>query len=159
MDNPNDPRDPGSFDLDWIRAGELPDLGELLAASLREDLRFVKRLCDDWASGINRFDQPGEGLLVALDGTRVVGVCGLNRDPFVAGEGIGRVRRFYVLPAYRRQGLGGRMLDELVARALPHFTVLRVLSLEARDFYRTHGFRLLEGDPDASHERVLDGTR
>jgi GNAT superfamily N-acetyltransferase len=159
MENLGDTQETGSFDLKWVQDGELPDVGELLAGSLREDLRFVKRLCDDWAAGINRFDKPGEGLLVALDGARVVAVCGLNRDPFAAGEGVGRVRRFYVLPAYRRQGLGGRMLDELVARAHPHFTVLRVHSHEARDFYLTHAFRPLEGDPDASHERVLGDTR
>jgi len=56
------------------------DLGVLLAESEQAGLRLVRRLIEEWVSGANRFDRPGEMLVGAwLDG-RVVGVCGLNVD-------------------------------------------------------------------------------
>lgn len=37
-------------------------LDVLLADSEREGSRFVRRLVDEWATGTNRFDRPGEAL-------------------------------------------------------------------------------------------------
>ena len=37
-------------------------LDVLLADSEREGWRFVRRLVDEWATGSNRFDRPGEAL-------------------------------------------------------------------------------------------------
>src|SRR4051812_2163930 len=84
-----------------------PDsLAELVAESERSDFRFVRKLMDDWISGINRFDKPGEALFTVTVDSRVVAVGGLNQDRYVGVPGIGRVRRLYVLEAFRRRGVG-----------------------------------------------------
>ena len=40
-------------------------VGELVAESERLGLRLVRRLADEWATGANRFDRPGEILFGA----------------------------------------------------------------------------------------------
>jgi hypothetical protein len=45
---------------------DLPPLDELRIESLREGYRFIDRLCDEWASGSNRFSAPGEALFLDL---------------------------------------------------------------------------------------------
>src|SRR5688572_6670308 len=82
----------------------------LVAPSKREGWRYVQRLAEEWASGANRFDQLGEVLLVARVEGKIVGVCGLNIDPYTGDPTIGRVRRLYVHPDYRGQGLGRELL-------------------------------------------------
>ena len=57
----------------------------------RDGHRFVTRLVNDWASGVNRFDAPGEHLMAAVRNGLVLGVCGLNRDPYTAETGVGRL--------------------------------------------------------------------
>src|SRR2546423_527345 len=59
-------------------------LATLIAESERGGLRFVRRLADEWTSGANRFDRPGEALFLARSGDDVIGVCGLNIDPYAA---------------------------------------------------------------------------
>jgi hypothetical protein len=57
----------------------------LVAESERDGWRFVRRLVDEWVAGTNRFDRPGEVLLAACVDKALVGVCGLNADPY-AGD-------------------------------------------------------------------------
>ena len=83
--------------VDAVRVASLDHLGPLIDDSEREGLRFVRRLADEWASGANRFDRPGEMLFVAWGEGQVVGVAGLNVDPYTDGSGVGRVRHLYVL--------------------------------------------------------------
>lgn len=85
-------------------------LHDLLAESEEAGSRIVRRLIEEWASGVNRFDGPGEALLGASVGGRLVGVCGLNLDPYAVEAGVGRVRHLYVLSAFRRLGVGRHLV-------------------------------------------------
>src|SRR5262249_51280807 len=67
-------------------------VSELVVESERFGLRLVRRLTEEWASGVNRFDRPGEILFGAFIDGRLVGVCGLNVDPYAGNERVGRVR-------------------------------------------------------------------
>src|SRR5688500_17640510 len=87
---------------------DITALNELLAESERDGWRHVRRLVDDWSAGTNRFRRGAEVLFAARAGGAVVGVCGLNIDPFAEAT-TGRVRRLYVLRAYRRHGIGRRL--------------------------------------------------
>ena len=71
------------------RLQDLPSdaLGALVAESEEAGLRFVRRLLDEWASGANRFDRPGEALFAARVGGRLVGVCGTRMPPIGASAG------------------------------------------------------------------------
>jgi GNAT superfamily N-acetyltransferase len=89
-------------------------LDALIAESEPEGLGFVRRLAEEWTSGVNRFDRPGEVLFVARMAEQVVGVCGLNVDPYATGPTVGRVRHLYVLAACRRLGVGRRLVAEVI---------------------------------------------
>ena len=105
-------------------------LAALLAESEQQGFRFVRRLVEEWESGANRFDRPGEALFVARVGNDVVGVCGLHVDPYADDPKIGRVRHLYVL--------------------VPH---LRTANATAARLYERLGFRRTAA---RDHTHVLD---
>ena len=84
----------------------------------------------------------------------MVGICGLNRDPYASDSRIGRVRRLYVAPAQRRHGVGRELLETVVTHARRHFRLLRVRSEAANEFYTAQGFRRVASDEEVTH--VLD---
>jgi GNAT superfamily N-acetyltransferase len=132
----------------------LPDrLADLVAESETAGLRFLRRLVVDWESGHNRFAGPGEAFFAAVSGPRVVGVCGLNADPYAAVPGVGRVRRLYVLAAFRRSGVGRRLVRAVVAAARGPFQQLRLRTdgEAAARFYVALGFQPCAGVPDCTH--------
>src|SRR5690349_19502347 len=102
----------------------LSDLRPLLDESLAEGYGFIQKLWDEYESGVNRFDTGGAILLGAFDGQRLVGVGGVQRDPYLKRDDVGRIRHLYVLAAYRRQGVGKRLLEALIDHAQAHFTLL-----------------------------------
>lgn len=55
---------------------------ELRSQSMAEGFNMLRRLEDNWLSGHNRFDRPGEKLIGASVEGFIIGVCGLNIDPF-----------------------------------------------------------------------------
>jgi GNAT superfamily N-acetyltransferase len=120
---------------------------EHLAAPIAENeaqgLSFVKRLADEWASGANRFDRPGEALFAVRDAADIVGVGGLNVDPYTTEPGTGRLRHVYVMAAHRRRGLGAVLVGEIIAAARGHFHTLRLSTSnpDAARLYERLGFR------------------
>jgi GNAT superfamily N-acetyltransferase len=145
------------------RVAELgPDaLATLIAESEASGLRFVRRLVDDWATAANRFDRPGEALFVARDGSAIVGVGGLNVDPYTADAAVGRVRHLYVLSAHRRRGIGERLVATIVDAARGRFHTLRLSTSnpEAAQLYERLGFRVRVGDAACTHVMPLATAR
>ncbi len=130
-------------------------LDALLAESEQAGSLIVRRLVHEWASGANRFDRPGESLFAARIEGRLVGVCGLNIDPYSPELRLGRVRHLYVLSAYRRRGIGRQLVAEVIAAARGRFDHLRLSTGNpvAARFYEGLGFRVAE----AAHcTHVLD---
>ena len=151
-------REPGSRDFAIERVSALPDLSELLDASLAEGHAFVQRTIDEFESGKNRFDRPGEVFFAARDACGcIVGTCGLNLDPYLNDESIGRVRHLYVLPKFRRCGVARALLDRVIAAAKGRFRALRIRTRNpaADALYRSAGFALVNGDPMVTHSMTL----
>ncbi|HXD98310.1 MAG TPA: GNAT family N-acetyltransferase [Candidatus Acidoferrum sp.] len=134
-------------------------MGALIAESEANALCFLRRLADEWTSGTNRFDGPGEVLFVARIGGQAVGVCGLNVDPYAGDPSIGRVRHLYVLAAHRRAGTGRRLVAEIVAAARGRFGRLRLRTQnpEAARLYEQLGFRRSADERDCTHVMDLVG--
>ncbi|HKA60993.1 MAG TPA: GNAT family N-acetyltransferase [Methylomirabilota bacterium] len=135
-------------------SGEPADrLQALVSESERQGFRFVRRLVEEWSSGANRFDRPGEVLFAARSGDDVVGVCGLNVDPHASDPRVGRVRHLYVLVPYRRAGVGEHLVADIIGTARGRFTRLhlRTTSAAAARLYERLGFRPTSGAPDHSH--------
>lgn len=131
----------------------LVGLEALLAESEQAGLRLVRRLVDEWASGANRFDQPGEALFTARIGGRIVGVCGLNIDPYAEAPAVGRVRHLYVLQAQRRLGVGRALVAAVLDAARGRFRCVRLRTTNpaAARLYESLGFRPSAGQPDCTH--------
>lgn len=142
------------------RVHDLPvdALGALVVESEQAGLTFVRRLVDEWVSGTNRFDRPGEALFGLWVDGRLIGVCGLNIDPYTNAARVGRVRHLYVLSAFRRLGAGRRLVIEVIQAGRGVFDVLRLSTSNpaAARLYKTLGFRPIEESAkDATHEVSL----
>jgi len=61
-------------------------LTPLVEESLAQGFRAIDRLVDEWQTGKNRFSKPGEVLFLAWFADQVIGVCGLNQDPYADFE-------------------------------------------------------------------------
>jgi GNAT superfamily N-acetyltransferase len=134
-------------------ADDLVSEGDQLGA------RFVRRLVEEWTDGTNRFDRPGEALFGAWIDGRLVGVCGLNIDPYAGDERVGRVRHLYVLSGFRGSGVGRRLVTHVITAAHGRFDALRLRtnnSVAAR-LYETLGFLSCAGHADHTHVRKERG--
>lgn len=122
---------------------------------------MLRRLWKEWRNGGNRFALPGEALFGAFRDETLVGVCGLNRDPYggraeaEAGVEVGRVRHLYVARAERRQGVARALLQAVIAAAEGRFTRLELwtLSPEAGALFRSLDFEEVTDRVFATHER------
>ena len=130
-------------------------LAALLAESEQQGFGFVRRLVEEWESEANRFDRPGEALFVARVGDDVVGVCGLNVDPYAGDPKIGRVRHLYVLVPHRRSGIGEQLVADVLEAAQGRFARLhlRTTNATAARLYERMGFRRTAA---RDHTHVLD---
>lgn len=148
--------------VEILRVHELPAAGlaELVAESTAAGHRFVQRLVEEWEDGSNRFDRLGEALFVANVAGKLVGVCGLNRDPYTADDRVGRVRHLYVLAAVRRRGIGRQLLEHVRTTAREHFQVLRLRTNTeaAARFYEDIGFDRCPDETDCTHRLQLSAA-
>jgi GNAT superfamily N-acetyltransferase len=140
---------------------ELPeDFARLVELSLREDFLALQRMRENWNAGLNRFNAPGEVLFGARVGSRLIGICGLNRDPYAKSSGIGRVRHLYVDPEYRRHGVGRALVAQVIECAKCSFSHLRLRTLraDADMFYVALGFLRMPGAKDVTHELEMSAS-
>lgn len=130
----------------------VPGIEALHAEACREGYDFIETLVEEWATGSNRFNGPGEALCGHLDQGLLVAVGGLNCDPFARRPDMGRIRRVYVRPAWRNKGIGQALVTALVDQARTHFRCvrLRAENAGAARLYERMGFAPLQ-DPDATH--------
>ena len=83
----------------WAEAG-CPDISQLEELASDEGHSFVTRTRIEWESGANCFDLPGESLFVAIAEGLIVGICGMNKDPYLCDPLVGRLRHLYVHPSH-----------------------------------------------------------
>lgn len=143
----------------------LDDLGDnlldpLILESESEGWRFVRRLADEWKAGTNWFDRPGEALFAAWAGDEIVGVCGVNADPYAGDPLIGRVRRLYVARSHRRCGIGRQLVEAVLHAASGRFTSLRLRTenADASRLYERLGFEATSGIPDCTHVLAIGSS-
>lgn len=134
----------------------LPGFEALAAGAAAEGFEFLDRLLVEWESGSNRFDRPGEALLGVFDDETLIGIGGLNRDPFLDDPAVGRIRRIYIRAAWRNCGIGANLVSALLGRANGSFDQvrLRAVSKDAGRLYERLGFQPIE-DAHATHVLVL----
>ena len=139
--------------IDRLRQFEPDLLSDLVAESEAAGLRFVRRLVDEWINGSNRFERRGETLYAARLSRRIIGIGGLNVDPYAREPGIGRIRHLYVLSNFRRQGTGRQLVEAVIRAARANFQLLRLRteSPTAGWYYQALGFQACAGVPNSTH--------
>lgn len=139
---------------------ELPkEIADLEEQAASEGFNFVGRMIEEFNNGTNKFDQLGEFLLMAYDGNKLIACGGLNqqRSEETHGKQIGRVRRFYVLPKYRKFGVGKLLLQYLEKNAIQHFSAL-CLSTDtqsAAHFYQKMNYVHVANHPNYNYFKYL----
>ena len=136
----------------------LPDgIKELALSARNQGFRFLDRLINDHRSGSNTFSKPGEVLLTLRENGRLVGIGGLNIDPFDGSGNTGRLRRLYVDPSCRGRGAGRALVHALEAVAVQHFATLRLFTddSDAARFYVSLGYTAVLSDTEASHQKIF----
>src|SRR5690606_16545365 len=129
------------------------DITTILESSLSEGYRFIRRLIEEYKNGTNRFDKKGEILLIIELEKQVIGIGGLNIDPYLNEEQVGRIRHIYIDPKHRGKRIGKQLVELLVEESSKDFKKLRLLTENpiADQLYQKVGFKKVEGHYKASH--------
>ncbi|PQP83114.1 GNAT family N-acetyltransferase [Paenibacillus sp. PCH8] len=137
------------------------ELVAMLAESSSEGFRHIGRLIHEYESGINTFEQEDEALFECRIHDKVVGICGLNRDPYSEVTDTGRIRRLYVMREFRRHGVGRRLIDAVILKAENHYARLVLYTDQpvAGFFYHTLGFSEVTGREKITHVLELGEKR
>jgi ribosomal protein S18 acetylase RimI-like enzyme len=135
----------------------------LIQVQSEEEVQRARELFEEYATwlGINlcfqNFDKelaelpgeyvpPGGCLLLATENDQTRGCVALRR----IGEGIGEMKRLYVRPEFRGQGLGRNLIGAVIEAAREiGYHVIRLDTLpgkmdQAIDMYRSFGFKNIE---------------
>ncbi|TAL37714.1 MAG: GNAT family N-acetyltransferase [Alphaproteobacteria bacterium] len=128
----------------------------LLKKSRSEGLNLILRLTENWESGTNRFNKPGEAFFAAEHEGRYLAVGGRSLDPYLKDPSVLRVRHVYVLPEWRRLGIAKKLMEKIMDVPEGPFRklTLRTLNPGARKFYEHLGFNYV-GEGDVTHELQL----
>ena len=118
-----------------------PEIQALEKEAVGEGFRFMTRLIDEWNSGANRFEAPGECLMAAYLNQQLVGIGGLSVDPYAA-KSMARLRRVYVSASSRRHHVGQTLVKALIAHAALRFQSVGLFTdtAEGDAFYLKCGF-------------------
>ncbi|WP_078433733.1 GNAT family N-acetyltransferase [Metabacillus halosaccharovorans] len=134
------------------------DLNSLITRSKEEGFRFIERLVNDYKNGSNTFNNSGEALFgVFNEKEELIAIGGLNIDPFSQKQYIGRLRRFYVMKEYRRNGIGSLLIKKIINEAVKYYKIL-VLHTDTKQadlFYSSLGFLKEDLYPNSTHYIAL----
>ncbi|RWS44848.1 GNAT family N-acetyltransferase [Bacillus mycoides] len=129
------------------------EINHLVMESKEEGFNFLIKLINEYKSKRNAFSKTGECLYGMFRDDKLIGIGGLNQDPFTKDNKIGRLRRFYIAKDYRRKGLGKSLVKQLLSHAEKYFHVI-VLHTDTKQgdkFYSANGFEKGEDYKGSSH--------
>ncbi len=144
--------------MDIIRITDLSDGIRALAKIASVDgHQNIETLVNEFDSGVNRFKKPGEALFGAYDATSILGIGGINIDPYYGLPTVARVRRLFVKPDARRRGVATALMLQIEEIGRRYFSKLQLLtnSQTASRFYINLGYRTVEHKEKISHEKIF----
>ncbi|AHA06160.1 MULTISPECIES: GNAT family N-acetyltransferase [Bacillus] len=118
------------------------EISHLVQDSKEGGFNFLIKLINEYENKINVFNKTGECLYGIFQREKLIGIGGLNEDPYTENNKIGRVRRFYIAKEYRRKGLGRLLLVRILSDAKKYFNIV-VLNTDTEQgdkFYTSGGF-------------------
>jgi len=133
----------------------LPDgFDALMALATAEGHKNMARLADEVATGSTAFI----ALLAALREDSLVGIAGMTLEPEPAPEQAIRMRRLYVAPSARREGVARTLVSALLQEAWDQVDLVTVHAGtdEAGRFWEAQGFSGVKDAP-WSHQARRSG--
>jgi multimeric flavodoxin WrbA/GNAT superfamily N-acetyltransferase len=119
------------------------DIEELLSESESFGYQYLTKMINQWRTGENRFSKPNELLIVYKNAEKVIGIGGINEEPYLKKRDFGRLRDVYVLSQYRRSNIGTQIVEHLIEFGRKHFKTITLRvpeNIEASPFYESLGF-------------------
>jgi GNAT superfamily N-acetyltransferase len=144
------------MDIRPLEQTDLVEVAALAAAAENEGFRFLTRFVTEAAARTVSLNSAIEFFVCVHDSGSIIAVGGVTRDPYVAVDGVGRLRHLYVAEPERRRGVGRALVASLEARASAAYAVLRLRTdtAEAARFYEELGYSRVI-DATATHSRNL----
>lgn len=115
--------------------------------AIAEGVRNMSLLAGQWASGEQRFAEPGALFAAFIDGD-LAGVGGVTVQTGLAEPAM-RMRRLYVAPAHRRAGVGQALAGAMIQQGLQTARLLTAnarASAAAAPFWEAMGFEPIAAD-------------
>jgi GNAT superfamily N-acetyltransferase len=130
----------------------------LVVESTADGYGFVQRTIEEWRSGKNRFSKNVEKLWGIIIDDELIGLGGLNQDPFFDESTVGRVRHVYVSRKYRGLGFSKVLMATIIDEAKGQFKTLRLSTNNpiAASLYESIGFKKIDGYKVTHQISVLD---
>lgn len=130
---------------------DLPTGFYALRAEARRGISASRKARDRLGCRHGTFDREGEALFAArVDGV-LVGIGGITIEPVVPGAL--RMRRFYVRPAFRQAGVGGKLAMALLAGVRPNQLITINAAPRSIPFWKSIGFT---ADQHDGHTHTLN---
>jgi len=145
--------------LEIIRLNGLSSGVQSLSEAARaEGFTMLERLISNFRSGNNTFSRPGEILFGVEQLGVLIGIGGLNIDPYFKESRVGRIRHLYVHPSTRKIGVGRMITKAIEVHAVGRFDKLQLFTptRAASEFYEALGYVGVSGVEKVSHVKVLD---
>lgn len=130
------------FHIQKVDQLHMEEIKHLIDECTLEGFAFMKKLQDEYVTGHNCFDKRGEALYIVRIDDDIVGICGLNQDPYENKPTIGRVRHLYVAREYRKLGIARTLVAQIIQEAKEYYLelTLRTNNPAADRLYRSIGF-------------------
>ncbi|HKQ40823.1 MAG TPA: GNAT family N-acetyltransferase [Verrucomicrobiae bacterium] len=107
---------------------------------------------------------PPDSIIIGAFAPDLVGTLGLYRDSHVKAAHKVHLWGMHVVPAYRRKGIGARLLDAAIlhARSMPGIAIVRLsvssTAPNAQRLYERAGFRVWGTEPDSLRHNGQSAT-
>ena len=147
----------GGYEIVEINDSNISSLQKMADESTLDGAPFIQKTIDEWRGGTNTFSKPTEKLWGLVIGDEFIGLGGLNQDPFIDDETVGRVRHMYIAKKYRGLGLSKVIMRLIMNKAKKHFTSLRLSTKNpvAASLYESLGFKKTNGVKVTHHIKKL----
>lgn len=129
-----------------IDDSNISSLQKMIEESKQSGEGIVGRTVDEWLSGKNKFGNVGEKFWGLMVDNEIIGIGGLNQDPYLDDPQVGRVRHVYIMKKYRGHGLSRVLLNLIIDLAKKHYTTLRLATHNpiAASLYESLGFEKID---------------
>ncbi len=133
-------------------------LDEILTESKECGYGMIERLITEWESGITDFSNKNEAYFAYEEYGKILGIGGINEEPYLRIKEYGRMRHLYVLKTWRHRGIGKEIVRATIEFAKAYYELVTLMTPKdgsADAFYESIGFKKCDSLERVSHTLAL----